>query len=136
MLQENGFEVDVVKIIEKGPKFINELKDETKEINQRLGGYRRRKDADKEKIDENIQTFKKYRNYLNKTIGGMDLIFGKGLKDLNKLCERLNSLVSAKQAGNNNNRLDKEISSILNKLKSSKCISHCKHQKLSSCILK
>ena len=33
LLQENGFGVDLVKIIEKGPKFINELKDKTKEIN-------------------------------------------------------------------------------------------------------
>ena len=47
----------------------------------------------------------------------MELTFGKGLKDPNKLCERLNLLVAAKQAGNNNKRLDQEIANILKKLK-------------------
>jgi len=56
----------------------------------------------------------------------MELI-GKGFKrkDPNKLCERLNLLVTAKQAGNNNQRLDREIVSILKQLKLSKCISYC-----------
>ena len=67
----------------------------------------------------------------------MELTIGRGLKkDPNKLCERLHLLTAAKQAGNNNKRLDKEIASILAKLKSSKHISHCDYQKLSNNILK
>ena len=57
----------------------------------------------------------------------MELTFGRGLKDPNKLRERLNSLVAAKQAGNHNKRLDQEIENILKKLKLNKCISHCDH---------
>ena len=52
----------------------------------------------------------------------MELTLGRGFKSPDELCERLNLLVAAKQAGNNNNRLNKEITSILKKLKSHKCI--------------
>jgi len=82
-----------------------------------------------------IQIFRKYRNYLKRLLGGMELI-RKGFKDPNKFCERLNLLVAAKQAGNNNQHVDREISSILKQLKSSKCILNCEHQKLCTNILK
>ena len=52
----------------------------------------------------------------------MELTVGRGLKSPDELCERLNLLVAAKQARNNNNRLNKGITSILKKLKSHKCI--------------
>ena len=65
----------------------------------------------------------------------MELTFGRGLKDPNKLCERLHLLVAAKLAGNNNKRLDQKIANILKKLKLNKCISHCDHQKLFDNIL-
>jgi len=48
-------------------------------------------------------------------------------KARNKLCERLNLLVAAKQAGKNNKRLNKEIRTFLKNLKSSNCISSCEH---------
>lgn len=136
LLAQNGFEINIVELIKRGPNFINNLKDRSKVINQRLGGQRRRHNADTELIDEQIKTFKKYRDKLNKLLGGMELTVGRGLKDPDKLCERLNLLVAAKHAGNNNIRLDNEIASILNKLKSGKCISHCDYQKLSKNILK
>lgn len=136
LLSENGFVTNIVELVQRGPDFINELKDRTKVINQRLGGQRRSREADTNLIDEQMRTFKKYREKLHKLSSGMEFTVGTGLKDPNKLCERLNLLVSAKQAGNNNNRLNKEIASILNKLKSIKCISHCDHQKLSRIILK
>ena len=66
----------------------------------------------------------------------MELIVGRGFKSSDELCERLNLLVAAKQADNNNNRLNKEITSILRKLKSHKCISLCNYQKLCNVILK
>ena len=66
----------------------------------------------------------------------MELKVGRRFKSRNELCERLNLLVAAKQAGNNNNRLNKEITSILKKLKSQKCISPCDHQKSCNVILK
>jgi len=65
----------------------------------------------------------------------MELI-GRGFNDTNKLCERLNLLVAAKQACSNNQRLDREIASILKQLNSSKCISNSEHQKLCTNILK
>ena len=112
------------------------MKDRARLINQRLGGLRRRRDADTEVIDEQIKTFKKYREKLNKLLGGMEVTFGKGLKDPNKLCERLNLLVAAKQAGNNNKRFGSRNCKHFEKLKLSKCISHCDHQKLFDNILK
>ena len=112
------------------------MKDRASGLNRRLGGLRRNRNADTDMIDYQIQTFKKYRDKLNKLLGGMELTFGRGLKDPNQLCERLNLLAAAKQAGNNNKHLDKEIANILKKLKLSKCISHCDHQKLFSNILK
>ena len=136
LLTQNNFETDIVELVKRGPDYINALKDGARLINQRLGGLRRRRDADTEVIDKQIKTFKKYREKLNKLLGGMELTFGKGLKDPNKLCERLNLLVAAKQAGNNNKRLDQEIANILKKLKLNKCISHCDHQKLFDNILK
>ena len=129
LLTQNNFETDIVELVKRGPDYINALKDRARLINQRLGGLRRRRDADTEVIDKQIKTFKKYREKLNKLLGGMELTFGRGLKDPNKLCERLNLLVAAKQAGNNNKRLDQEIANILKKLKLNKCISHCDHQK-------
>ena len=66
----------------------------------------------------------------------MELTVGRGFKSPGKLCERLNLLVAANQAGNNNNFLNKEITSILKKLKSYKCISPCDYQKLCNVILK
>ena len=136
LLTQNNFETDIVELVKRGPDYINALKDRARLINQSLGGLRRRRDADTEVIDKQIKTFKKYREKLNKLLGGMELTFGKGLKDPNKLCERLNLLVAAKQAGNNNKRLDQEIAKILKKLKLNKCISHCDHQKLFDNILK
>ena len=66
----------------------------------------------------------------------MELTVGKGFKSPDKLCERLNLLVAAKQAGKNNNCLNKKITSILKKLKSHKCISPCDYQKLCNVIFK
>ena len=66
----------------------------------------------------------------------MKLTVGRGFKSPDELCERLNLLVAAKQASNNNNCLTKEITSILKKLKSHKCISPCDYQKLCNVILK
>ena len=66
----------------------------------------------------------------------MELIVGRGFKSPNELCEKLNLLVAAKQAGNNNSCLYKEITSILKKLKSHKCILSCDFQKLCNVILK
>ena len=43
----------------------------------------------------------------------MELTVGRGFKRPNELCKRLNLLEAVKQAGNNNNRLNKEITSIL-----------------------
>jgi len=63
-------------------------------------------------------------------------LIGKGCKDPNKLCERFNLIVAAKQTGNNNQRLDREIASILKQLKSNKCILICEHQKLCTNIFK
>jgi len=71
----------------------------------------RRQDVNTNKIDIKIKIFKKYRYKLNDLLGGMKII-GIGFKDPNKLCERLNLLVATKQAGNNNQRLDREIASI------------------------
>ena len=65
----------------------------------------------------------------------MELTVGRGFKSPDELCERLNLLVAAKQAGNNNNRLNKEITSILKKLKSHKCISPSDYHKLCNVIL-
>ena len=42
----------------------------------------------------------------------MELTVGRGFKSLDELCKRLSLLGAAKQAGNNNNRLNKEITSI------------------------
>ena len=117
LLTQNNFETNIVELVKSGPDYINTLKDRARLINQRLGGLRRRRDADTEVIDEQIKTFKKYREKLNKLLGEMELTFGRGLKDPNKLCERLNLLVAAKQASNNNKRLDQEIANILKKLK-------------------
>ena len=136
LLAQNGFETSIVELVQRGPDYINELMDRTKVFNQRLGGQRRSHKADTKLIDEQIKTFKKYREKLQSLIAGLELTVGTGFKNPNELCERLNLLVAAKQAGNNNRRLEKEIRSILNKLKSIKCISHCDHQKLSRIILK
>jgi len=104
-------------------------------FNQRLDNWRSRCGANTNKIVMKIETFRKYRNYLKSLLRGMEFI-GKGFKDPNKLCKRLNLLVAAKQAGNNYQRLSREIANILKQLKSSKCISNCEHQKLCTNILK
>ena len=136
LLAEHDLETDIVTLVQRGPNYIISLKDRTVLLNQRLGGQRRKHDADTIMIDMQTKTFRKYREKLNKLLGGMELTVGTGLRDPNKLCERLNLLVAAKQAGNNNKRLDKEIASILKKLKSNKCISHCDHKKLYDNIIK
>ena len=136
LLAQNKFETNIVELVQRGPDFIHELKDRARVMNQRLGGQRRSREANPSLIDEQIKTFKKYREKLSKLLAGMEFTVGRGLKDPNRLCERLHLLAAAKQAGNNNNHLNKEIASILNKLKSMKCISHCDHQKLSRIILK
>jgi len=137
LLAQDGFEIDLVTLIQGGPSFIADLNDKAKVANQRLGGQRRRHDADTDMIDKKIQTLKKYRNKLNKLLGGLDLTVGRGFSkknDPNKLCERLHLLVSAKQAGNNNKRLTNEITSILAKLKPH--VSNIDHKKLCGVILK
>lgn len=134
LLKNYGFDIDIIELVKGGPDYINDLKKRTIQINKRLGGLRRGYDADTNKIDQQIGTFKKYRGKLNKLIGGLEFTVGRGLKDPNKLCERLHLLVSAKQAGNNNNRLNKEMMGILKRLKSH--IPQCDHQKLCDSILK
>ena len=136
LLIQNDFEINLRELIDRGPDFINQLIDRAIGMNRRLGGSRRRGGVNLEEIDAKIETFRKYREKLRKLLGGMELTVGRGLKDPKKLCERLNLLVAAKQAGNNNKRLDKEIARILKKLESSKCISHDDQQKLSLSILK
>ena len=59
----------------------------------------------------------------------MELTVETEFKSPDELCERLNLLVAAKQARNNNNRLNKEITSILKKLKSHECFSPCELSK-------
>ena len=66
----------------------------------------------------------------------MESTIGRGFKSPDELCKRSNLLVAAKQVGNNSNRLNKEITSILKTLKSHKCISPCDYQKLCNVILK
>ena len=136
MLAKNNLETDIVELVQRGPDYINSLKDRTILINKRLGGQRRRQDTDTAMIDKQISVFRKYREKLNKLLRGMELTVGRGFKGSNELCDRLNLLAAAKQAGNNNDRLNKEIASILNKLKSRKCISPCDYQKLCGVILK
>ena len=87
-------------------------------------------------IDKQISVFRKYREKLNKLLKGMELTVGRGFKSPDELCERLNLLVAAKQAGNNNNCLNKKITSILKKSKSHKCILPCDYQKLCNVIFK
>jgi len=69
--------------------------------NKQLGGSRRRHGADTHEINRKIETFRKYRYRLDHLLNGLSFIV-LGFKDPNKLCERLNLLVAAKQAGNNN----------------------------------
>lgn len=136
LLTQNNFETDIVELVKRGPDYINELKERASNLNRRLGGLRKGYNSNREAIDYQIKTFKKYKEKLNNLLGGMQLTLGRGLKDANQLCERLNLLAAAKQAGNNNKHLNKEIANILKKLKLNKCISHCEHQKLSDNILK
>ena len=125
-----------MELVKRGPDYITSLKDRTILINKRLGEPRRRQDTDTAVIDKQISVFRKYREKLNKLLKGMELTVGRGFKSPDELCERLNLLVAVKQAGNNNNHLNKEITSILKKLKSHKCISPCEYQKLYNIILK
>ena len=137
ILSQYNFEKDLVTLIQGGPNYITELRDKAKMLNQQLGGQRRRRDADKDTIDRKIKTIRKYRDKLNKLLGGLDLTVGRGFSktsDPNKLCERLHLLVAAKQAGNNNKRLTNEIISILKRLKPH--VPHADHQKLCGSILK
>ena len=125
-----------MELVKRGPDCITSLKDKTILINKRLGGQRRRQDTDTAVIDKQISVFRKYREKLNKLLKRIELTLGRGFKSPDELCKRLNLLVAAKQAGNNNNRLNKEITSILKKLKSHKCISTCDYQKLCNIMLK
>ena len=136
LLADNDFETDITTLVQQGPNYIENLVAKTRQMNQVLGGMRKKHGINEESIDKKIETFKKYREKLNKLSGAMEFTVGKGLKDPNKLCERLHLLAAAKQAGNNNKKLDGEIASILNKLKVSKCISDCEHKKLCGIIIK
>ena len=91
----------------RGPDNIYILKNRTILINKGLGGQRRRQDNDTTTFDKQISVLRKYREKLNKLLKGMELTVGRGFKSQDKLCERLNLLVAAKQAGNNNNLLNK-----------------------------
>ena len=66
LLKQHEFETDLATLVQNGPEFINGLRDRARGINHRLGGYRRRRDGDVDLIDEQIRTFKKYRDKLNK----------------------------------------------------------------------
>ena len=57
LLTQNKFETDIVELVKRGPDYINALKDRARLINQRLGGLRRRRDADTEVIDEQNKNF-------------------------------------------------------------------------------
>ena len=125
-----------MELVKREPNYITSLKNKTILINKRLGGQRRRQDTDTAVIDKQISVFRKYREKLNKLLKEIKLRVGRGFKSPDELCERLNLLVAAKQVGNNNNRLNKEITSTLKKLKSHKCISPCDYQKVCNVILK
>jgi len=51
-------------------------------INKQLGGFRRRRGANTNKIDMKIEIFRKYRYKLNDLLRGMELI-GKRFKNPN-----------------------------------------------------
>ena len=136
LLAQHNLETHIVELVKRIPDYIASLKNKIILINKKLGGQRRRQDTDTALIDKQISVFRKYREKLNKLLKGMELTVGRGFKSPDELCERLNLLVAAKQAGNNNNRLNKEITSILKKLKCHKCISPCNYQKLCNVILK
>ena len=97
-----------MELVKWGPDYITSLKDKTILINKRLAGQRRRQNIDTAVIDKQISVFRKYREKLNKLLKEMELAVGRGFKSPDELCERLNLLVAAKQAGNNNNRLNKK----------------------------
>ena len=136
LLEQHNLKTDVVELVQHGPDYITDLKNKTILINQRLGGQRKKRNVDTAMIDRQISVFRKYREKLNSLLKGMELTVGRGFNNHNKLCERLNLLVAAKQAGNNNTRLNEEIRNILKKLKTSKCISPCDYKKLCDVILK
>ena len=125
-LKEYDLDTDMTALKQQGDDHINDLIDKTRNINQRLGGLRKGRNADKYLIDKQTNLIRKYRKKLFKLL---EPTVGKGFSN-DKLCERLHLLASAKQAGNNNIRLNQEILSILKKLKSNKCSSNCDFEKL------
>jgi len=92
LLADEDFEVNLTEFVNGGKYFINDLITKTATINKKLGGLRRKLGANTNEIVMKIETFRKYRYKLHDLLKGMKLI-GKGFKDPNKLCERLNLLV-------------------------------------------
>jgi len=95
LLAKNNFKENLINLVQGGRDNINKFINTARNFNQRLSGLQSRRGANTNKIDMKIETFRKYRNYSKHLLGRMELI-GKGFKDPNKLCERLNLLVAAK----------------------------------------
>ena len=133
LLKKQDFDPGIINELAEKPEVIKQLIRLVKLQNKECGGKMRWVNReDKTKYRKLIAVNKKYYTTLQEIVDSTaDVKTGEGLvDDPNKLCDRLNLLVSAKQAGNNNKRLNKEIKGVLKKLKNCKHISEFDHQKL------
>ena len=127
LLKQQGFDPHINELAEK-PEEIEQFITLAKRKNKEYGGKMR--GTDEATYRDLVAVNKKYYKTLQRVIDGLAFVrTGQGLlPNPNTLCDRLNLLTLAKQAGNNNKKLNKEISGILSKLKN--YISESDHQKL------